>query len=79
MTKKRKKAISYLGLKPLSASRQTGKTENKIFSLVKSLIDKLSEREIQAVHTQTPSILHQYIFVHSEVEEDDEEGRKNNI
>lgn len=37
MTKKQKTktaAISYLGLKPLSASRQKGKTENKICSLV---------------------------------------------
>lgn len=45
--KKRKTTISYLGLKPLSASRQRGKTENKIRSLVNGLKREFSESKCE--------------------------------
>lgn len=41
--KKRKTTISYLGLKPLSASRRKGKTENKTCSLVKKFSESKCE------------------------------------
>lgn len=48
MARNRKSTVSYLGLKPLSASRQKGKIENKTCSLVSGLKKCVTQERVQA-------------------------------